>query len=164
MEHSSSVDDLVGTFWAESGAHLQLGEKEAAALGSINRSSSEWSFQEFLRESLGAAGPACKSRFLAGLEDMREDPMTAVQEGEDEPYERAPELQLYPNSGTSSSCSDSPQVQLSGAESLQTVPDNVGGAGSNSQDYERLLKQKLEMACAAVATTRVLCLDYVSCN
>ncbi|KAG0603466.1 hypothetical protein M758_10G096800 [Ceratodon purpureus] len=162
MEHSTSVDDLVGTFWDESTAH-QLGGK--AALGTINRSTSEWSFQEFLKESLATAAPAQaespkqrRSRFLADLEDVNEDPIEVQNDEDDgsEPYVRAPELQLYPNSGSSSS--DSAQMQFSpptGVAENLAVLDNVGGIGSYSEDYQRLLKQKLEMACAAVAMTRV---------
>lgn len=146
METSSSMDDLVGTFWDESTTAQQLGESKALDLGtsSINRSTSEWSFQEFLKESLATPGGEAaaqkqqlrKSQFL--LADVKEDPT-------DEEDERAPELQLYPNSGSSSSDSLAPNLPVN-------LCTSVGGYPEDS--YERLLKQKLEMACAAVAMTR----------
>lgn len=159
MEHSTSVDDLVGTFWDES---TNLGEKVAP--GIINRSASEWSFQEFLKESLSApahpAGPiklrsACKSRFF---EDVKQDPTEAQDDEGDgsEPYMRAAELQLYPNSGSTSSSESAPIRFSPSVRVSEILPglDNVGGI-EYSEDYERLLKHKLEMACAAVAMTRV---------
>lgn len=159
MEHSSSVDDLVGTFWDESGATLDAA-KAAAAM--VNRSSSEWSFQEFLKDDPTApAGslklrPACKSRFLAESERAPGD--------SEAPCLRAAELQLYP-------CTDAPPDPSAAVEGalhplfsgLRDESSKLSGvavadpgvAASYPQEYEWFLKHKLEMACAAVAVTRV---------
>lgn len=154
MEHSSSVDDLVGTFWDES-------PPSAKIPAALNRSSSEWSFQEFLKDNLPAGPlklrPACKSRFL-------QDPERQEQGCEPEPFLRAAELRLYPRS-------EDPSAAVEGAlnplfsglrdEKLIPAPDPTtiaasgGVAGSYPEEYECFLKHKLEMACAAVAMTRV---------
>ncbi|XP_024397437.1 basic leucine zipper 63 isoform X2 [Physcomitrium patens] len=201
MEHSSSVDDLVGTFWDDS---ANLVDK-AAASTTINRSASEWSFQEFLKDSHSAAAgpgalklrPACKSRFLMEHGDVKvcepeaqkvKESLRAEEEdvGE-EPYISAAELRLYPHSGSSDFSApmgtseelqvvddNDPSVVVEGAlnplfsgmrddnEAITAhariagnpvAPDTLDGV-RYPQEYEYILKHKLEMACAAVAMTR----------
>ena len=154
MEHSSSVDDLVGTFWDES-------PPSAKIPAALNRSSSEWSFQEFLKDNLPAGPlklrPACKSRFL-------QDPERQEQGSEPEPFLRAAELRLYPRSEDPSAAVEGAlnplfsglrQEKLIPAPDPTTIAASGGVVGSYPEEYECFLKHKLEMACAAVAMTRV---------
>ena len=89
MERISSVDDIVGTFWNDS---TVVPEKA----GIMNRSASEWAFQEFLKESLAAATPgpltrrraASRSRFL---NEERPDAVAENDGGEEQEQEQQEE-------------------------------------------------------------------------
>jgi hypothetical protein len=148
MEHSSSVDDLVGTFWNETSTNL---DKQV-----INRSASEWSFQEFLKDSLTQAPgplklrPACKSRFLVppGEEASKPEEDQEKENSEEPTFMRAAELQLYPSEAVEGALNP----LFSG---LRPVANHPSAGGSYPEEYECFLKHKLEMACAAVAMTRV---------
>jgi len=93
MERISSVDDIVGTFWNDS---TVVPEKA----GIMNRSASEWAFQEFLKESLAAATPgpltrrraASRSRFL---NEERPDAVAENDGGEEQEQEEREDGQRF---------------------------------------------------------------------
>ncbi|KAG0611052.1 hypothetical protein M758_7G110900 [Ceratodon purpureus] len=177
MEHSSSVDDLVGTFWDESNTANLTDASTKTATPIINRSTSEWSFQEFLKDNLTAPTgpgplklrPACKSRFLVDperpvQEEKADDEEPHDEEESEEPFMRAAELRLYPSEDPSAVVEGALNPLFSGLREEKLIPSPpvadpssmAGGVvGSYPEEYECFLKHKLEMACAAVAMTRV---------
>ena len=97
MERISSVDDIVGTFWNDS---TVVPEKA----GIMNRSASEWAFQEFLKESLAAAnanatpGPLTRRRAASRSRFLNEERPDAVAEndgGEEQEQEEREDGQRF---------------------------------------------------------------------
>jgi hypothetical protein len=169
MDRISSVDDIVSTYWNES----------CAALGkssSMNRSASEFAFQEFLKESVGG-GARVKSRFHEGrdVEEQRRN-------GEELPVARPGNLEFAPpmfasteelramNNVVDSVAEDEVAMELHGAfhplfsgmqddgeKNYANFASGAAAAGNvgSGQDYDVFLKQKLEISCAAAALSRV---------
>jgi hypothetical protein len=156
MDRISSVDDILGTFWSGDDGKM------------MNRSDSEFSFQEFLKESIGATTTTtrerAKSRF--GLADQSEvkpennnftppmfastEELRAMNNVVDAPVE------VDEVAGIEGALNPlfSGMQEDTDKEYSTNFPSAPGDAVS-AQDYEVFLKQKLEIACAAAALTRV---------
>lgn len=105
-----SVEEISEQYWAGAGAR----DESCKAESKMNRSESEWAFQQFLQqEAAGAADSTCSSSSST---------LVDVKHKKDIPF---------------------PAVPL------------------DSEDYHTLLKTKLNLACAAVAMTRV-CISFCS--
>ncbi|CAK9877923.1 unnamed protein product [Sphagnum jensenii] len=167
MERISSVDDILGTYWkldpqgegqntgAAAGVPPLLhGASEALKLGLsygddkvgavMNRSASEWAFQEFLKEHMAAAAASVTAAPQLG-------------------YGRKPVI--YEESEDDEKEAESDEVSgASAAAAAAAVPRVIAALDqetSNPQEYEHFLKYKLDLACAAVALTRVCGVDTV---
>jgi hypothetical protein len=127
----------------------------------MNRSASEFAFQEFLKQTLVAGGDRAKSRFKTeseAEEQKTEVPMFASTE----------ELRAM-NNVVDSVAEDDEVAAIEGAlnplfSGMQDAgeksygdfnPSSVAPGDATGQDYEIFLKQKLEIACAAAALSRV---------
>lgn len=134
MDRVFSVGEISDKYWSSStgageGRDEEAAEAAAEAAGSkMNRSASEWAFQQFLQE--------------------------AAAETEPEPHNNNSDSKPSSSSSTSTSSStldlkliknDPNNIQSSSSSSLLPL---------DSQDYHALLKTKLNLACAAVAMSR----------
>ncbi|CAM6022011.1 unnamed protein product [Sphagnum balticum] len=165
MERISSVDDILGTYWkldpqgegqntgAAAGVPPLLhGASEALKLGlsygddkvgaMMSRSASEWAFQEFLKEHMAAAAASVTAAPQLGY---GRKPVIYEESEDDEKEAESDEV-----SGASAAAAAAPHVIA--------APDQET---SNPQEYEHFLKYKLDLACAAVALTRVCGVDTV---
>lgn len=139
----------------------------------MNRSASEWALQEFLRESstAGGSGPLlrAKSRFMVNEDDDEEEeneeeeetgelpspvgplpPLRSAEEFSALSIAKTEELRAMNNAVD--------HVEVKGALNplFSGLQDEVNPVPTSSpQEYEYFLKHKLELACAAVALTRV---------
>jgi hypothetical protein len=205
MERISSVDDILGTYWkldpqgegqntgAAAGVPPLLhGASEALKLGLsygddkvgavMNRSASEWAFQEFLKEHMAAAAASVTAVPQLGYgrkpviyEESEDDEKEA--ESDDvsgasaaaaaaAPHViAAPDQEVMRPSSSRSIMAD--DVEVTGALNplFSGLRDevNCGDQTSNPQEYEHFLKYKLDLACAAVALTRVCHLTFFVC-
>ncbi|KAJ7534864.1 hypothetical protein O6H91_12G020500 [Diphasiastrum complanatum] len=195
MERNFSVDDILGTFWkldthgGENDGHSvgipedQLQQRVSnlvseASEKRMNRSASEWAFQEFLKlytASLTStvSGQSVKDRVDEGTEvdaDCLPQQPTQLQTAQ-----RFLSTDRQPKGSNS----------LAIVQEIDTDPDNTSQSGSavkasvhqevdvalnplfaglsneafsicssNPREYEHFLKQRLDLACAAVALTR----------
>ncbi|KAJ1413885.1 Basic-leucine zipper domain [Sesbania bispinosa] len=103
MERVFSVDEISEEYWSAA-----RDESSCKSKSKMNRSASEWAFQQFLKEasSCGVAAEACSS----SVDDVK--------------------LKKDPS------------------------PTTTATAPLDSEDYQAILKTKLNLACAAVALTR----------
>ena len=216
MQRNFSVDDILGTFWkldtqgeAKGPVQVSIPEEEededtyipvVESLKTVevdrgmNRSASEYAFQEFLKvnETSGGGFARSKSRFMT-TEDIRDkdddddddtDPPSPAspaspespeisenktqlskQESDDFNNEAVGQAPIMPPTvqpklevQTMSGIVD--QVEVSGAlnplfSGIRDEVEIAATATSNPQEYEYMLKKKLDMACAAVALSRV---------
>jgi len=196
MERISSVDDILGTYWkldpqgegqntgAAAGVPPLLhGASEALKLGLsygddkvgavMNRSASEWAFQEFLKEHMAATAASVTAAPQLGYgrkpviyeeseDDEKEAESDEVSGASAAAATAAPRViaaldqeVMKPSSSRSIMADD---VQVTGALNplFSGLRDevNCGDQTSNPQEYEHFLKYKLDLACAAVALTR----------
>ena len=163
MDRISSVDDIVSTYWNESCASL--------GKSGMNRSASEFAFQEFLKESVGGGRP--KSRFQQAQSgegrDVEEVPVPKAGNSEFIPpmFASTEELRAM-NNVVDAVEEDEVAVQLEGAfnplfsdmqdDGEKNYTNFASGAAAgvvdSSQEYE-FLKHKLEIACAAASLSMV---------
>jgi len=205
MERISSVDDILGTYWkldpqgegqntgAAAGVPPLLhGASEALKLGLsygdnkvgavMNRSASEWAFQEFLKEHMAATAASVTAAPQLGYgrkpviyeeseDDEKEAESDEVSGASAAAATAAPRViaaldqeVMKPSSSRSIMADD---VQVTGALNplFSGLRDevNCGDQTSNPQEYEHFLKYKLDLACAAVALTRVCHLTFSFC-
>lgn len=161
MDRISSVDDMMGaaSFWSE-------------PKSTMNRSASEFAFQEFLKETLAApGGERAKSRFkveneiqTAEVEDRKPG-----SSGFTPPMFASTEELRAMNNVVDSVAADDEVAAIEGAlnplfSGMQDAgekgygnfnPVEATASGGGGRDYEGFLKQKLEIACAAAALSRV---------
>jgi hypothetical protein len=193
MERISSVDDILGTYWkldpqgegqntgAAAGVPPLLhGASEALKLGlsygddkvgtMMNRSASEWAFQEFLKEHMAAAAASVTAAPQLGYgrkpviyEESEDDEKEAESdEVSGASAAAAPHVIAAPDQEvtrpTTSRSIMADDVEVTGALNplFSGLRDevNCGDQTSNPQEYEHFLKYKLDLACAAVALTR----------
>lgn len=129
MNTAFSVDDFSDPFWAAS---------EAAA--GMNRSQSEWALERFLEEFSGAGGAIPASR---------------ADENVIGPSSAAPHPSF---SKAEEGAGDGDVVEIKKPNTQnhnQPPPDTTSTVSIGSAEYQAFLKNKLELACAAVALSRV---------
>ncbi|XP_024384443.1 basic leucine zipper 63 isoform X2 [Physcomitrium patens] len=174
MDRISSVDDILSAYWNES-------SMTSPVKGSMNRSASEFAFQEFIKENMTATscfGGRSKSRFYQSqadegkaLNDQSRDNLmiSAKSESEFTPpmFASTEELRAMNNVVDPVEVDDivgiegalNPlfsRVQNDADKKYSNFPSAALSAGDcGGQDYEDILKQKLERACAAAALSRV---------
>jgi len=204
MERISSIDDILGTYWkldpqgegqntgAAAGVPPLLhGASEALKLGLsygddkvgavMNRSASEWAFQEFLKEHMAAAAASVTAAPQLGYgrkpviyEESEDDEKEAESDevsGASAAAAAAPHVIAAPDQEVMRPSSSrrimADDVEVTGALNplFSGLRDevNCGDQTSNPQEYEHFLKYKLDLACAAVALTRVCHLTFSFC-
>lgn len=174
MDRTSSIDNFLSTFW---------GESSAATLvkSGMDRSAYEFSFQEFSKENTIAAscgGNCPKNRFQKSQSNEMRDhdeqssynlQMSGRFSSEFTPFMLASAEDLLPMNNALNSVEVDDAVVIEDAlnpmfsviqddaeriySTFSTGAASVGD--SSSQEYEVFLQQKLAMACAAAALSRV---------
>uniref|UniRef100_A0A0D6QRE8 BZIP domain-containing protein n=1 Tax=Araucaria cunninghamii TaxID=56994 RepID=A0A0D6QRE8_ARACU len=159
MERVFSVDDILGTFWKldtqgetcspRVSALPSVDENNGNSGKTMNRSASEWAFQRFLTEASAASSmeepprpPQHQEAEAAGemgVKEGEEEKMAAAAEEEED---RATVVEV------------NPLFKGMGGEVQKGVVLN------NPQEYENILKKKLDLACAAVALTRASGINF----
>ncbi|CAM6033055.1 unnamed protein product [Sphagnum compactum] len=178
MERISSVDDILGTYWkldpqgqghsnnAAGGPPMPGAEDLKMGLSSgdnkrMNRSASEWAFQEFLKEhdvdrgnTVPQSGVYCsRSRIYEENEEEDEDEAES-----DKVSGSSSAAHFIPRNQEMKPCIIADEVEVKSALNplFSGLRDEVNGGNqiTNPQEYEQFLKCKLDLACAAVALTR----------
>ncbi|KAL6139319.1 hypothetical protein ACLB2K_064596 [Fragaria x ananassa] len=126
----SSMEEISDHLWSSSGKNEDEDEDE---LSKMNRSTSEWSFQRFLQEQQGSVSPSSSSQ-----QQQQE-----AQNNEVEEIKVNATSMAFPNGPNHSNTSSS-------AASFKAPNVPV-----DSEEYQAFLKTKLDLACAAVALSRV---------
>ncbi|KAL6989793.1 hypothetical protein U1Q18_015544 [Sarracenia purpurea var. burkii] len=151
MNRVFSVDEMADQFWSPSPAPARIvGGAEEVTMSSspkmMNRSSSEWAFQRFLQEfhnhRASESPPLSSSSSLfasvcGGATLAKPDTDVVV-----EIMHHQPQLRHQ----------DRPTTTPSTASFSSPAPPNIP---VNSEEYQAFLKSRLNLACAAVALTRV---------
>ncbi|XWS42508.1 hypothetical protein CRYUN_Cryun16bG0020100 [Craigia yunnanensis] len=125
MDRVFSVEEISDHFWSSSSAATTAADVDNKLGSKMNRSASEWAFQQFLREEVDKKG-----------EEEEEDE-------EEEEEEAKEELKKKKENGMASSFNGC----LENNDNNNNVPVNV-------EEYQAFLKNKLNLACAAVAMSR----------
>ncbi|KAI4350061.1 hypothetical protein L6164_010586 [Bauhinia variegata] len=131
MDRVFSVDEISEQFWSPPVAIPATARDESCKM---NRSASEWAFQRFLQEASAASETSPPSSSSAA--DRKDDVPVEIKE-----QPKQDQTQLI----------KSTSFQKNGAVLGDAPPPNVS---VNSEEYQALLKTKLNLACAAVALTR----------
>lgn len=154
MDRVFSVDDDIGDhFWstpptAELGVDSPTSAAAAAAAAisyskMMNRSSSEWAFQRFLQEAAGAAGTTTSSppqppTMASSSSSSHQNDVVEIKD----------ENLSTPNLNSGTALNSKPAATLFGS----ATPQNIH---VDAEEYQAFLKSRLDLACAAVALTRV---------
>jgi hypothetical protein len=178
MQRISSVDDILGTYWkldpqaqghgnnAAGGPPMSGAEDLKMGLTSgdnkrMNRSASEWAFQEFLKEhdvdgasTVPQSGVYCsRSRIYEENEEEDEDEAES-----DKVSGSSSAAHFIPGNQEMKPCIIADEVEVKSALNplFSGLQDEVNGGNqiTSPQEYEQFLKCKLDLACAAVALTR----------
>lgn len=137
MDRVFSVEEISGQLWSSSPAQRDDSSK-------MNRSASEWAFQRFLQEAAAAAAAGdAVSDSSAG------DDNDAVLEIEQQSSNQNQNLEAKEGRVSAGSCSGPGNGKV---PFNAPPPPNVS---IDSEDYQAFLKNKLNLACAAVALSRV---------
>lgn len=155
MDRVLSVDEISDQFWSSSPPRLlEPGEQSM-----MNRSESEWAFQCFLQEQVSPKAKAATSNSSSagGVGDDSDvveikDTSTDRNEGPSQNPTNANNANINGNNNNNASGSKTaakPPAANAGAENIPII----------SEEYRAFLKRKLNLACAAVALSRVLSLD-----
>lgn len=139
----SSMEEMSGHLWSSSSAVATAAapaneNEEEEEQSKMNRSASEWAFQRFLQEA--SVSPSSSSP----QNDVEEIKVNAA-------YPNGPNPTRTNNNSSSSSNTASFNLQLQ--------PPNVP---IDSEEYQAFLKTKLDLACAAVALSRVKVRSFLS--
>eukprot|EP00249_Psilotum_nudum_P010285 c22449_g1_i1 orf=364-1863(+) len=190
MERNLSVDDILSTFlkldtqgdvnsgppggvvagnssssWVQESPRLHLSPSVGAAgeqlVKPMNRSASEWAFQEFLREHASASlpsngtKPSMQEGKTKGSDMHSEIDDIKIESGEppNEDTKTAPPREQCKDTG---SAGVPEQHEVWGAVSplFRGLCHELPIVPSNPVEYEHFLKKRLDLACAAVAMSR----------
>lgn len=125
MDRVFSVEEISGHFWSSSSAAAANDSSAADCdnkpVYTMNRSASEWAFQQFLREEVDKKG----------------------EDDDDEEEEEKEDLKKK------NGCLKNNKI------------DNINNVPVDSEEYQAFLKNKLNLACAAVAMSRVRLFFFV---
>ncbi|KAM3378368.1 light-inducible protein CPRF2 [Capsicum galapagoense] len=143
MDRVFSVDDDIGDhFWSTppSTAELGVDSLTSAAANSyskmMNRSSSEWAFQRFLQEATAASPPQPPTMASSSSSSHQNDVVEIKDEG----------LSSAANRNSSTALNLKPATSF-----VSGPPQNIP---VDSEEYQAFLKNRLDLACAAVALSR----------
>ncbi|XP_072952012.1 bZIP transcription factor RISBZ2-like [Typha angustifolia] len=169
MERVFSVEEISDPFWVPppgSAAQPAVAGVGAAgsdeAHGSLNRSPSEWYFQKFLEESAVPGAPSPPVEPANPNPNPRCNPSSSIRPG----VAGVPVSVVTPNSSGSGGRLEGRIGGDDGGLEIKAPMPVVAAAGPHSQpldvvktdvdpgEYAALLKQKLDMFCAAVAISR----------
>ncbi|KAG6552193.1 hypothetical protein Mapa_006041 [Marchantia paleacea] len=185
MERVFSVDDILGTFWkldtqsgdqasgtgAVSGTGV-LGNGGNGYNPGMNRSASEWAFQEFLKEHTQGSGLQSRNDsqvFMISEEEAGEKDLPLSQDKECVEEQKEPDVISIPglkeevdeSSYTTSNQKaedplEQPELKVAVNPLFSGLRDEVPAAPASSdpREYEHFLKRRLDIACAAVAMSR----------
>ncbi|XP_028770658.1 light-inducible protein CPRF2 isoform X2 [Neltuma alba] len=133
MDRVFSVDEISDQFWSPP---TSTGTHEPSQM---NRSASEWAFQRFLQEASVSSPTSTASSSLP------------PHPNDDRPLHIKDQPKQDPalNTGVSRLQNDGP-VQAN----VPSTPPSIPNIPVNSDDYQAYLKNKLNLACAAVALSR----------
>ncbi|KAI9076544.1 hypothetical protein K1719_041530 [Acacia pycnantha] len=133
MDRVFSVDEISDQFWS---SPMSTGTHEPSKM---NRSASEWAFQRFLQE---ASVPSPTSPASSSLPPHPDD-------GRPLHVKDQPKQDPAPNTGVTPLQNNGP-VQAN----VPSPPPSIPNTPVNSDEYQAYLKNKLNLACAAVALSR----------
>lgn len=157
MDRVFSVDDDIGDHFWSTPPTAELGvdspnSAAAAAAASIsysmmmNRSSSEWAFQRFLQEAAATgtttSSPPQPPTMASSSSSSHQNDVVEIKD----------ENLSTPNLNSSMVLNSKPATSFGSAPS-QNIP-------VDAEEYQAFLKSRLDLACAAVALTRVNFLFY----
>ncbi|KAI5676897.1 hypothetical protein M9H77_07847 [Catharanthus roseus] len=178
MDRVFSVDDIADQFWSQPpppiSLPIRLSDDDSSISGSggghglskmMNRSSSEWAFQRFLQEA--SASVSASASHNSQSTTPPPPPSPPVSSSGTAPHDV---LEIKQATRNHSNDSRTDQNKNNSFNSNQSVKDGkigtpsfgVGGGGPppnipiDSQEYQAFLKSRLDLACAAVALTRVI--------
>ncbi|GMP60857.1 hypothetical protein CsSME_00023553 [Camellia sinensis var. sinensis] len=152
MDRVFSVDDMADQFWSPAPVRLPMTAEEETTSSSskvhptmMNRSESEWAFQRFLQEARNNTthSESESSPSASAVASSSAIPENDVVEIKDQPQ---PQPQPQPRAQHRQSTNQ----QTASFNSV--APPNVP---VDSEEYQAFLKSRLNLACAAVALTRV---------
>lgn len=131
---ADEISDISDTFWASSPSLP------------MNRSASEWAFEQFLEEVVSAPAPPAAT--LANADQLTVSSVASAHSStskskREEADEEVVEIKKP-------DCHQQPQHLNC------PLPPPPSTASIDSDQYRELLKSKLDLACAAVALTRVI--------
>lgn len=151
--------DEIDQFWSPHHHPVRLGESDEPASSSavttaqskmmgMNRSSSEWAFQRFLQEASATATATTPDRTAtttlqsssSSTQPLKNDDVVEIKGSHD-----------FIGVGVNAN-QQPPKIAAAGVPPPNISPD--------SEEYQAFLKSRLELACAAVALTRVYFLCY----
>lgn len=130
MDSVFSVDEISDQFWSPP---IPTGKDESSKM---NRSASEWAFQRFLQEASSVASDTSHPPPSSDPDNQNDDLILEIKQ----PPKPKQDL-------------TAPTVYKNGAVLPNEPPPNIS---VDSEHYQAILKSKLNLACAAVALTRVL--------
>lgn len=158
MGRAFSVDEVSDQFWSERPRLPKPGEPHM-----MSRSESEWAFQRFLQER---ASPEAKEEAAAAGNPSAEGggDDNDVVEIKDPSPDRNEEPSQDRTSGNNVSGDANSNNTHRGKTTTNPLAFNAGGENIpiDSEEYQAFLKSKLNLACAAVALSRVLSLPLHS--
>jgi len=148
MDRVFSVDDDIGDhFWSTPPtAELGVDSPTSAATAAIsyskmmNRSSSEWAFQRFLQEAAGTttSSPPLPPTMASSSSSSHQNDVVEIKD----------ENLSTPNLNSSTALNSKPAATSFASAPPQNIP-------VDAEEYQAFLKNRLDLACAAVALTRV---------
>lgn len=150
MDRVFSMDEI-DQFWSPHHHPVRLGDSDDPASSSssaatpqpkimgMNRSSSEWAFQRFLQEASVSAPDRTATTALQSSSSSTHTP-------QNDDVVEIKGSQDFIGAGVNAN-QPPPKIAAAGAPPPNISPD--------SEEYQAFLKSRLELACAAVALTRV---------
>jgi hypothetical protein len=150
MDRVFSVDEISDQFWSPP---LPSGTGQLDESSRMNRSPSEWAFQRFLQLEVSSNATSdtssAKSDVVVEIKDDHDSDNSRTQNAvttnnNDNNKNNKVEAEAKANANTN--------ANTTATASFNTPPPNIP---IDSKEYQAFLKSKLNLACAAVALTRV---------
>ena len=144
MDRVFSVDEISDQFWSPP---LPSGTGQVDESSRMNRSPSEWAFQRFFQ--LEAASNAA-----SGASSAKNDGVVEIKDDHDSDNNRTQNAVTTNNNENNQNKEVAAKANgnTTATTSFNTPPPNIP---IDSEEYQAFLKSKLNLACAAVALTRV---------
>ncbi|KVH92082.1 Basic leucine-zipper, C-terminal [Cynara cardunculus var. scolymus] len=161
MDRMFSVDDIAGHFWSPSPAAAGAADEDESSSSSsasknkstpamMNRSMSEWAFQRFLQEA--SAPPESSSSRPNDVVEIKDQ-----DEVQDKNQPIATTTATLKNNESGRTTGSASGGGAAAAATTSFGASVVGGPPNvpiDSEEYQDYLKNRLNLACAAVALTR----------